>query len=156
VVPTHAAPPPPPVPVVATAAGTVTAINGGARLTFGAGSADLNTATYASLVEAATRAKLDPTLEVTITAWAPGTPDDPSTPRRLALDRALAGRAVLIFQGVSSDRIHAVAKGFIDIGTTLPPDRMDVIAAAPHATPAGAPAPATAAKPSTPSGSKPK
>ncbi len=155
--PAHPAPPPPPVPVVATAAGTVTAIDHGERLTFGPNSADLNQTTYDSLVEAATRAKLDRALEITITAWAPGTQDDPSTPRRLSLDRALAGRAVLIFQGIESDRIHAVAKGFIDIGTGSPPDRMDVILAAPRATPAGKPAPVPATAPaSTTPGSNPK
>jgi outer membrane protein OmpA-like peptidoglycan-associated protein len=138
VLPQHARETPPPVPIKADAVGTVTKIDGGARLTFGPGSSDLNDATNAALIEIAGAARADKQLIVTITAWAPGTAEDPSTPRRLSLDRALAARAVLIHEGVESERVQAVAKGFVDIGTGNP-DRLDIVAAHPRQTPEGKP-----------------
>jgi outer membrane protein OmpA-like peptidoglycan-associated protein len=136
--PQHPRETPPPVPIKADAIGTVTKIDGGARLTFGPGSSDLNDATNAALIEIAGEARADKQLIVTITAWAPGTAEDPSTPRRLSLDRALAARAVLIHEGVESERVQAVAKGFVDIGTGNP-DRLDIVAAHPRQTPEGKP-----------------
>ena len=68
-------------------------IPGGIRLTFGPGVADLNQANDEALLDIRpARAKADPATTVSVNAWAPGTNDDPSTPRRLALDRALAAR----------------------------------------------------------------
>ena len=128
------------------ATGTASPIPDGTRITFGASSADLNPSTYAALVAIAAQANQDKLIEITLSAWAPGSNDDPSTPRRLSLDRALAGRAVLIHAGVASERIHAVAKGFIDIGADTP-DRMDIIAAHPRATPAPKPPAPTKAAP---------
>lgn len=136
--PQHAREIPPPVPVKSGAIGTVTKIDGGARLTFGPGSSDLNDATHAALIEIAGAARADKQLIVTITAWAPGTEEDPSTPRRLSLDRALAARAVLIHEGVESERVQAVARGFEGIGGANP-DRIDIVAAHPRSTPEGKP-----------------
>jgi hypothetical protein len=116
---------------------TVAHIDHGTRLVFGAGSAELNQPSFDALMQIADAAKADPALEISVTAWAPGVPEDPSTPRRLSLDRALAARAVLIHAGIASERIHAVAKGTMDIGAG-PADRMDVVATHPAATPAGA------------------
>ncbi len=138
VLPQHAREAPPPVPVKADAIGTVTKIDTGTRLTFGPGSSDLNDTTHAALIELAAAARQDKRLEITLTAWAPGTPEDPSTPRRLSLDRALAARAVLIHEGVDSERITAIAKGFTDIGGAAP-DRLDIVAAHPRQTPTGQP-----------------
>lgn len=138
VLPQHQKEIPPPVPVKKDAAGTVTPIGGGQRLTFGPGSADVNDATYGALTRFAESAKAHPDQDIDITAWAPGTPEDPSTPRRLSLDRALAARAVLIQQGIPSERIHAVANGFLDIGSG-PADRLDITMAPPRATPASPP-----------------
>jgi len=138
VLPQHARETPPPVQVKSGATGTVTKIDGGTRLTFGPGSSDLNDTTDAALIEIAGAARADKQLIVTVTAWAPGTPEDPSTPRRLSLDRALAARAVLIHEGVESERVHAVAKGFIDIGSANP-DRLEIVAAHPRPTPEGKP-----------------
>jgi outer membrane protein OmpA-like peptidoglycan-associated protein len=126
VMPSHAPPPPPPVPVRADAPGTATPINSGTQITFGKDGSDLNPATLAALHTIADAALANPAMIVSITAWAPGTPDDPSTPRRLSLDRALAARAVLINAGIVSSRIRAVAKGTTDIGKD-PPDRADVV-----------------------------
>ena len=103
-------------------------IPGGGRITFGVGASDLNPVTLAAVQTVARQAVANPALIVEITAWAPGTPDDPSTARRLSLDRALAVRAVMIHEGVLSDRIRAVAKGSLDVGTG-PADRADFVVA---------------------------
>ena len=114
VIPAHAAPPPPPVPVRADAPGNATPIAGGIRITFGAGVSDLNPGTLASIRTVAAQAIANPAETIGITAWAPGAADDPSTPRRLSLERALAVRAVLINAGMASERIRALAKGPTD------------------------------------------
>ncbi len=126
VLPAHPPPPPPPIPLVKDAIGIASPIPLGTRITFGPDSSDLNPATLAALQAIAAAASANPAMIVAITAWAPGTPDDPSTPRRLSLDRALAARAVLINAGIISARIRAIAKGTLDIGTA-PPDRADVV-----------------------------
>ncbi len=129
--PAHPPPPPPPVPVKADAPGTATALPGNAeRITFGPGSSDLNPTTIAAIRQVAAAALANPAMLVTITAWAAGNNDDPSTPRRMSLDRALAARAVLINAGVISERIHAVAKGFTDAGSG-PIDRADILEVVP-------------------------
>ncbi len=128
--PAHAPAPPPLVPVVADAVGGALPIAGGGRITFGAGSSDLNQATFAAVQAVAKQAVANPTLIVAVTAWAPGTADDPSTARRLSLDRALAVRAIMIHDGVLSDRIRAVAKGSLDVGAG-PADRADFTVEAP-------------------------
>ena len=129
VMPAHAPPPPPPVPVRDDAGGVASAIPGGLRVTFGAGGSDLNPATLAAIRGAAGQAMANPATIISITAWAPGVADDPSTPRRLSLDRALAVRAVLINAGIASERIRAVAKGMADMADG-PPDRADVLSTA--------------------------
>ncbi len=126
VMPAHAPPPPPPVPVRADAPGAASAIAGGTRISFGAGTADLNPATLAAIKLVAVRAAANPTLTIAVTAWAPGVADDPSTPRRLSLDRALAVRAVLINAGIVSERIRTVARGMADLAGG-PADRADVL-----------------------------
>ncbi len=124
--PAHAPPPPPPVPVRADAPGAASAIPGGTRITFGPGVSDLNPATLAAVEAIATQALAKPDLIVDVTAWAPGTADDPSTARRLSLDRALAARAVMIHAGLVSDRIRAVAKGSGEVGAG-PADRAEIV-----------------------------
>ena len=105
-VPLHPPPPPPPVPVVQNAGGTATPIDGGTRLTFGAGSADLNPTTMQALQSFAAQLKADPLARADLEAYGQGTPEDPSTPRRMALSRGLAARAVLINEGIPSTRIY--------------------------------------------------
>ena len=136
VIPIHPPVLPPAIKPNLAATTTVTSITGGTRLVFGPGSAELNQLSFDALTQIASEAKADPTLEISVTAWAPGAPEDPSTPHRLSLDRALAARAVLIHAGIVSERIHAIAKGANDIAAG-PPDRMDVVATHPAATPAG-------------------
>lgn len=132
VMPAHAKDPPPPVPVRTDAPGVVSPLQGGIRITFGTGTGDLNPSTLTAIRTVAARMLTTPALIVGVTAWAAGTADDPSTSRRLSLDRALAVRAVLINAGIASDRIRAVAKGDAEIGTG-PADRADVLdMLAPH------------------------
>ncbi len=127
-VPLHPPPPPPPVAVVQTAAGTVSPIPGGTRISFGAGSADVNPATMQGLHDFATRMKADPLARADLDATSSGVPDDPSTPRRLALARGLAARAVLINDGIASTRIYVRV---MDVPATAdaaaPPDRVDLL-----------------------------
>ncbi len=123
-VPLHPEPPPPPVPVVASARGEASPIRGGTRITFGDGSADLNAATMQALRDFAASLKSDPAARAQIDAYGNGSPDDPSTPRRLSLSRGLAARAVLINAGIPSTRIYVRAIGRpSDDG---PPDRTDL------------------------------
>ena len=136
---------PPPAPVVASAAGEVLDVPGGTRITFGPASADLNPATDAALREIGAAAARDPAAVVNVIAYAAGPREDPSTPRRLSLDRALAARGVLMAAGVPSTRIYVRA-----LGTSYgegPPDRVDLVvvhstAALAATPPEAAPAPA--------------
>ncbi len=139
-VPTRPAPAPP-VPVVADAPDTVSSLPGGLRVAFGAGRSDLNPAAVTALRELAATLKAEPAATLDVNAWSAGTADDPSTPRRLSLARALAVRAVLISEGVASPRIYVRALGS-DNGD--PPDRAEVTRTAGAAPPA---APAAAAPP---------
>ena len=92
-------PPPPPVPVVADATGLVSPLSNGARITFGATSSDLNPAMVDAIRSVARAMDATAGSEVSLYAYSSGPADDPSTPRRLALQRALAVRAVLISEG---------------------------------------------------------
>ena len=134
--PAHPRPNPPPVPIKADAPGEVSAITGGSRITFGPGVASLNQATDDAILAFAPQVKANPALMISVTAWAPGTPDDPSPARTLALERALAARAVLINAGVPSDRILAISRGMEGVAAG-PPDRLEITTAAPRSTPAG-------------------
>jgi hypothetical protein len=131
VMPNHPPPPPPPVPLRADAPGQVSAIAGGTRITFAPGGATLNPTTFNAIKSIADSARASPGTSIEIIAWAPGQADDPSTPRRLSLDRALAVRAVLINAGLPSERIHAIARGMNDIGAA-PLDRVDILPQGPN------------------------
>ncbi len=120
-------PPPPPVPIVADAVGEFMPLQGGVRITFGPTKADLNQTTANALIEIAREVRADPTVDLSVLAYAAGLPDDPSTARRLSLSRALAARAVLISEGIASTRIYVRA-----LGTAPgegPPDRVDLVRA---------------------------
>ena len=127
VVPTRKPEPPPPPTVVGTAPGVVDHLPDGLRVTFGAGSADLNPATDAAVRALAKATPADRTT-FNVAAHAAPTLDDPSTARRLSLSRALAVRAALIESGVASPHIYVRALG----GTEKPPpgvtqDRVDIV-----------------------------
>lgn len=129
--PAHVAPPTTPISVVAGAIGEALPIPDGLRLTFGSGSTDLNPATDAALQKLAHQAAGSPEAVVTVKAYAAGSADDPSTPRRLSLSRALAARTVLISQGISSARIYVRALG--SNAEKGPPDRVDITVGTPTA-----------------------
>jgi outer membrane protein OmpA-like peptidoglycan-associated protein len=134
--PTHPAPPPPaPVPTVADAIGEVIKLpGGGVRITFGPGKSDLNPATMNAIRDLAHAIKDNPNTDVNLFAYAAGVPDDPSTPRRLSLSRALAVRAVLISEGIVSTRIYPRALGAPPDGV---PDRVDMTSGATTGAPPG-------------------
>jgi outer membrane protein OmpA-like peptidoglycan-associated protein len=59
-----------------------------------------------------------------VVGYAAGTPEDPSTARRLSLSRALAVRNALMADGVTSSRIYVRALGAT--GGDEAPDRVDL------------------------------
>ncbi len=117
--PPVAAPPP-----VEGAAGEAMPITGGLRITFGAGKADMSATTELAVQSFARSVVKDPSIDLNVYAYAAGTADDPSTPRRLSLSRALAIRAVLISEGIESVRIYPRALGATP--SDGPPDRVDL------------------------------
>ncbi len=126
-VPIAKPPPPAPVPVVENAPGEATPLSAGVRVTFGPDRSDLNPATVDALRRFATEVKPNEQITIDVLAYAAGPPDDPSTPRRVSLARALAARAVLISEGIPSVRIYPRA-----LGTNAgdgPADRVDVVRA---------------------------
>ena len=95
-------------------------------MTFGPDRADLNGATVQALRDFARTLKANEQETVNLVATAAGTADDPSTPRRLSLSRALAARSVLVNEGIASTRIYVRALG--TNGPEGPADRVDLIA----------------------------
>ncbi len=134
-VPLARPPPTPVVPLVTDAPGQAAPLPGGVRATFGADRADLNPVTEGAIRQFANSVKSQDQVTINVLAYAAGSADDPSTPRRLSLSRALAARAVLITMGIPSTRIYVRALGAA-VGDG-PADRVDVV----RATPAPAPAP---------------
>ena len=115
-------------PVLASAAGTGTAFPGGMRITFGNGQGELSPASEQSLKTLVRQAPPSETVSYNVLAYAPGTPEDPSTARRLSLARGLAVRSVLMSVGVASARIYVRALG-APVGAaagSATPDRVDV------------------------------
>ena len=143
-VPTRPAPPVAAPPVTADSPTTTERRKDGVRVIFGTGRSDLSAAAEAEiarLVQGDSSAAPTPdTASYTITSYSAGTPEDPSTPRRLALARALAVRSTLMTHGVASVRIYVRA-----LGPTSPgfadgqPDRADIVVA-PNPVPPPAPA----------------
>ncbi len=109
-------------------------LKGGVRLVFGTGRSDLSPEAETALKALVHGDAGHPTpsdgSSFTVTCYAAGTPEDPSTPRRLSLSRALAVRSVLLAQGVPSIRVYVrsfgpASPGFAD----GPADRADIIVA---------------------------
>lgn len=121
--------PPPTVPVADDAPGQARSITGGVRVTFGPDRVDLNPATVAALRDFAHGLADKDGASINIYAYAAGNPEDPSAPRRLSLERALAARAVLINEGIASPRIYPRALG--PAGGNADPDRVDVVTGPP-------------------------
>jgi outer membrane protein OmpA-like peptidoglycan-associated protein len=144
-VPTRPASPVSPPPVAADAPTRTEPLksatgNMGIRVVFGAGRSDINPATETAIRTLVHGDQTQPPApqgaSFTITCFAAGTPEDPSSPRRLSLSRALAVRSVLISQGVPSVRIYVRAFGPASPGfADGPPDRADVVVGANPVTP---------------------
>jgi outer membrane protein OmpA-like peptidoglycan-associated protein len=144
----EAAPPPPPPPISDTATSAASATGNGLRVTFGAGETDLSPASATAIQNVVKAAPPGDTTSFNVVAYAAGTPEDPSTARRLSLARALAVRSALMADGVSSARIYVRALG-AQVGDA-PADRVDlsVLGANAPPTPASAPAAAPTSPPS--------
>jgi outer membrane protein OmpA-like peptidoglycan-associated protein len=124
------------------APGEVERTAAGLRVTFGSDRADLNAATASAVRDLAHSAAGDSSFNVT--AYAAGTPDDPSSTRRLSLSRALAVRGILIAEGIPSVRIYVKALGAASPSIAEgPADRVDVAVSAAAGQP-GLPPPAAA------------
>jgi outer membrane protein OmpA-like peptidoglycan-associated protein len=121
--PTEAAPPPPP-PISDSAATAATSTSSGLRVTFGAGQADLSPSSAAAIKQLVEAAPPGANTSFNVVAYAAGTPEDPSTARRLSLSRALAVRSALMADGISSTRIFVRALGAAS--GNEPPDRVDL------------------------------
>lgn len=137
--PAQATPPPPP-PISDTANSSASQSGGGLRVTFGGGQADLSPASAAAIHDLVQASPAGADTSFNVVAYAAGTPEDPSTARRLSLARALAVRSALIADGVSSSHIYVRALGAPDGDKT--PDRVDLAVLggnAPAGTPASAP-----------------
>ena len=133
-VPTRPVTPPTPAVVVADAQGEATEQKDGLRVTFGPGSSDLNPRTDAAIRALVHAAPPFASVTFSVVALAPGTEEDPSTPRRLSLARGLAVRSILITEGIPSTRIYVRALGANPQAIAGgPPDRADItVAGTPH------------------------
>ena len=121
---------------MADAKGTATKTDAGWRIIFAAGKSELNPAMVQALRDLARG--LAAQASVTVSAFAPGTPEDPSSSRRLSLARGLAVRGVLITEGLASTRITVRALGASPAIAAGPADRVDLVVSSPpvQATPA--------------------
>jgi outer membrane protein OmpA-like peptidoglycan-associated protein len=132
VVPTRPAAAVPPPAVAADAPTRTEKLKSGLRVVFGTGRSDLSPASEAALHALVRGDASQPAApegaSFTVTCFAAGTAEDPSTTRRLSLSRALAVRSALMSQGVASVRIYVRAFGPTSPGfTDGPPDRADVV-----------------------------
>jgi outer membrane protein OmpA-like peptidoglycan-associated protein len=116
--------PPPPPPISDSAASAATSTGSGLRVTFGAGDANLSPASAAAIKNVVGSAPSGGNTSFNVVAYAAGTPEDPSTARRLSLSRALAVRSALVADGVDSSRIYVRALGAA--GGAEAPDRVDL------------------------------
>jgi outer membrane protein OmpA-like peptidoglycan-associated protein len=132
-VPTRPAPPPPVIEIVPGAPGGAARTGDGWRITFGPGLSALSPATAQALRDVARG--LPAQASLTISAFAPGSPEDPSVARRLSLARALATRGVLIAEGIASPRIVVRALGASPPIADGPPDRADLAITLPRSAP---------------------
>jgi len=135
--PLQAAPPPPP-PISDSAASVAAPTGTGLRVTFGAGQSDLSPASAEAIKSVAQSAPPGATVSFNVVAYAAGTPEDPSTARRLSLARALAVRSALMADGIASSRIFVRALGAA-AGDDAAPDRVDLAVLGGNASADGAP-----------------
>jgi outer membrane protein OmpA-like peptidoglycan-associated protein len=131
----------PPPPVVSDKAATSAAPTvSGLRVTFASGQFDLSPESVSALKQLTAATPSGEATSYNVMAYAMGSPDDPSTARRVSLSRAMAVRSALIADGVASSRIYVRALG-AQSGDG-PADRVDVNVAGSN-DPGPAPAQAT-------------
>jgi outer membrane protein OmpA-like peptidoglycan-associated protein len=118
--------PPPAPPIAADAGGGVERISDGLRVLFATGRTDLTPSTEAAIKAYLATVPHTESTSFDVTAYAAGGPEDPSTPRRLSLSRALAIRSVMLADGVASARIYLRALGAAH--GDGPVDRVDLVA----------------------------
>ncbi len=118
--------PPPTPPIAADAGGGVQPIADGLRVLFATSRTDMTESTETAIKVYLGSVPHTESTSFNVTAYAAGGPEDPSTPRRLSLSRALAIRSVMIADGVASARIYLRALGAAH--GDGPVDRVDVVA----------------------------
>jgi len=118
--------PPPAPPIAADAGGGVERTSDGLRVLFATSRTDLTPSTEAAIKAYLASVPHTESTSFNVTAYAAGSPEDPSTPRRLSLSRALAIRSVMLADGVASARIYLRALGAAH--GDGPVDRADLVA----------------------------
>ncbi len=121
-------PSPPPMPKINPAAqGDVVVTNKHIIINFVGDNSDLNETMMKAIMNFANNLKQHPQNQVYLNAYSHGTADDISTPRRNALNRGLAIRAVLINQGIPTTRIYLIAKGIPETNINKNHDYVEII-----------------------------
>lgn len=115
-----------PPPISDTAGGRAESVPDGLRILFSPERADLTPATESAIKSYLATILQLPAASFNVVAYAAGPPEDPSTPRRLSLSRALAIRSVMLADGVDSPHIYLRALGAAS--GEGPPDRVDISA----------------------------
>ena len=132
----------------ATAGSLTTATTDGLRVTFAPGKSDLTPESATALTDFAKKIPGGENVSLNVVAFSAGTPEDPSTARRLSLARALAIRTALMADGIASTRIYVRAMGVPAATDTGPLDRVDIAVLGIAGTQAGSQAsPPTTARP---------
>jgi len=148
-VPTHLPVPPEDIKPDPAAKGEIEQRPNGLRIVFAANSSGMTQPMIDAIREEARKLAQQPTLRVTLWASASGSTEDLSTPRRIALARALAVRSLLIREGIATTRIYPRATG-LAAADANPPDRLDIIAEGSIAAPTSEAQFGTAPRTSTP------
>jgi outer membrane protein OmpA-like peptidoglycan-associated protein len=118
---------------------------GGLNIGFGPGQGELSPASDQALQSFVRSLPRSEAISFNVVAYAAGTPEDPSTARRVSLARALSVRGVLMGAGVPSSRIYVRALGAAS--GNGPADRVEVTALGVNASPAPEPPAATPKQP---------
>lgn len=128
VVPLHPPASPPMPKIIKEAKGEVRVTKKHTLIIFDENSIDLNESMLKAVMDFANTLKQHPNATIYLNAYSHGNADDLSTPRRAALNRGLAIRAVLINQGIPSTRIYLLAKGIPETQVqNLSPDHVEMI-----------------------------
>lgn len=101
--------------------------NDGLRVLFPQGSADMNAETIARVRKMGEALAETPNKRIMLRAYASLPGDGVSLPRRIALQRALAIRSLLIESGVATTRIYPIAFGRPASDDHAPGDRLDIV-----------------------------